>query len=252
MIEINLLPREFRKKPLSLSLGKSTVHFVVAIAAVLVILASLTFYQKHQINTLESNIQKARQRASMLEKDIKLVDALIDVKDKIYRRLSAVEQLDSHRSASVRILEEICRNVPEFVWLGHFKEKPLTEPNTQFNRPTGQKNKQPGLQRGRQPGQEEEMAGAENPWVRQAEIEGYAFTLNALASFMINIMRSDYFDQVELVSTNEVKLQDHKTYNFVLSCNLHYLSDEELQNLFAQASDQNNSRQLSNSHRGSN
>jgi Tfp pilus assembly protein PilN len=245
MIEINLLPREFRKKPFSLSLGKSALHFVAAIAAVLVTLVGLTFYQMHQLNTFETNIQKARQRAAMLEKDIRLVDALIDVKDKIHRRLAAVEQLDSHRSASVRILEEISRTVPEFVWLGRFKDKPLPAPNAQSNQPAGQ-------QKGSQPGQEGDTAATENPWVRQAEIEGYAFTLNALASYMINVMRSDYFDDVELVSTDEVKLQDHKTYNFVLSCNLHYLSDEELQKLIAQASDQSNSRQSSTGLQGSN
>jgi Tfp pilus assembly protein PilN len=245
MIEINLLPREFRKKPFSLSLGKSTLHFVAAVAAVLVTLVGLTFYQMRQINTFETNIEKARQRAAMLEKDIRLVDALIDVKDKIQRRLAAVEQLDSHRSASVRVLEEISRSVPEFVWLGRFKDKPLPVPKAQSNQPAGQ-------QKSGQPGQEIDTAAAENPWVRQAEVEGYAFTLNALASYMINVMRSDYFDEVELVSTDEVKLQDHKTYNFVLSCNLHYLSDEELQKLIAQASDQSDSRQSSTVLQGSN
>ncbi len=244
MIEINLLPREFRKKPFSLSFGKSALHLVVAIAAVLVTLAGLTFYQMRQINTLETNIQKAHQRAAMLEKDIRLVDALIDVKDKIHRRLAAVEQLDSHRSAWVRILEEISQNVPEFAWLGRFKEEPLPAPASQQDTQSGQ-------QKGSQPEQAGETVAVENPWVRKAQVEGYAFTLNALASYMINVMRSDYFDEVELVSTDEVKLQDQKTYNFVLSCNLHYLSDEELQKLIAQADDQSDSLQSSTVLQGS-
>ena len=180
----------------------------------------------------------------MLEKDIRLVDALLDVKDKIHRRLAAVEQLDSHRSAWVRILEEISQNVPEFVWLGRFKEEPLPAP-------AGQQDKQSGEKKASQQGQEAETAKNEIPWVRKTEVEGYAFTLNALASYMINVMRSDYFDEVELVSTDEVKLQDQKTYNFVLSCNLHYLSDEELQKLIAQASDQADSLQSSTVLQGS-
>jgi len=71
--------------------------------------------------------------------------------------------------------------------------------------------------------------------VRHVEIEGYTFTLNALAAFMINMMRSDYFDEVELTSTSEKAFGEQKAYNFVLACNLHYLSDEELRGLIAQA-----------------
>jgi Tfp pilus assembly protein PilN len=124
MIEINLLPREFRKKSVSLSFGKSGLYVIAGVVGVLVMLAGITIYQMRQLSTLEANIRKARQRAAMLEKDIKLVDALIDVKQKIHRRMAAVEQLDSHRSTWVRILEDVARNVPEFVWLGRFKEEP--------------------------------------------------------------------------------------------------------------------------------
>ena len=82
------------------------------------------------------------------------------------------------------------------------------------------------------------------------EVEGYAFTLNSLASFMIRMMRSDYFDDVELVAANEVSFDENskvvssgdrsggknrKAYHFTLSCNVHYLSDEELRTIIASA-----------------
>jgi hypothetical protein len=60
-----------------------------------------------------------------------------------------------------------------------------------------------------------------------------------MASFMINMMRSDYFDNVELITSSERTFDDQKAYNFVFSCNVHYLSDEELQNLIALANDDN-------------
>ena len=252
MIEINLLPREFRKKPVSLSFGKSGLYAVAAVAGVLVMLAAITIYQMHQLSTLETNIRKAWQRAAMLEKDIKLVDALIDVKEKIGQRMAAVEQLDGHRSTWVRILEDVSRNVPEFVWLGRFKEEPFPEPPAQSIQQPNQQNDQSGKPQGSRQVQQSDTAVTVNPWVRQAEVEGYAFTLNALASFMINMMRSDYLDEVELVSTDEVKLQDQKTYNFVLSCNLHYLSDEELRGLIAQAGDRSDSEKSSTGHHGLN
>ena len=72
--------------------------------------------------------------------------------------------------------------------------------------------------------------------VTPLKIEGYAFTLNALAKYMINMMRSDYFDKVELASTEEKLLNDQKAYNFVLTCDAHFLSDEDLRRLIAQTS----------------
>jgi Tfp pilus assembly protein PilN len=68
------------------------------------------------------------------------------------------------------------------------------------------------------------------------EIEGYAFTLNAVAAFMIKLMQSDYFDNVELMESKENKFsEDERAFLFTVSANAHYLSDEELRNLAAQA-----------------
>ena len=229
MIEINLLPKEYRKKQVSFSLGKSGYYAVAGAAAVLLMLFGVTFYQMSQLRDLDSNIAKARQRAAMLDKDIKLVDALTDVKNKITQRMSAVERLDSHRSAWVRILEDLSRNVPDFVWLGRFEEK-VPKP--------GAVDKNAKLKAGEAQPKPQPVDSSSIPTVRQVELEGYAFTLNALAAFMIRMMRSDYFDEVELVSTNEVKLEDQKAYDFVLTCNLHYLSDEELRNMIGKSKDE--------------
>ena len=239
MIEINLLPKEYRKKQVSFSLGKSGYYVMGAAAAVVLMLFAVTFYQMGQLRSLDSNIAKARQRAAMLEKDIKLVDALTDVKDKITQRMRAVERLDSHRSAWVRILEDVTKNVPDFIWLGRFEEKvpkPLPADKT-------------ALANKNAASTQTTAAGASaEPTVRQVELEGYAFTLNALAAFMIKMMRSDYFEEVELVSTNEIKLEEQKAYNFVLTCNLHYLSDEELRNMIGNSKDEEASPDSKTSH----
>lgn len=232
MIEINLLPKDYQKKSFSLSLGKTGVYSLIAAAGVVIMLIGVTFYQMHQLTTLDENIKKAQQRAAMLQKDIAVVDALTDVKSKINRRITAVDKLDGHRSSWVRVLEDLTRNVPEFVWLVKFEE--------------GNSNKQEVRGKPRNQKEEEEdvipAGSSRTPEVMKVSVEGYAFTLNALATFMINMMRSDYFDEVELTSTEEVFLdneQDHKAFNFVLTSNLHYLSDEQLRNLVAQASTNN-------------
>jgi len=124
MIEINLLPKQYRKSGVSFSFGKSSLYAIAGVVGVILMLAGISVYQWDQTKKLDENIAKARQRAAMLQKDIQLVDALIDVKTKIRKRMSAVERLDSHRSTWVRILEDLSRNVPEFVWLARFTEAP--------------------------------------------------------------------------------------------------------------------------------
>lgn len=232
MIEINLLPKEYRKRKFDFSIGKTGVYAVGAAAAIVVMLIGITFFQKWQMSEIDADIQKARQRAQMLAKDIKVVDALTDVKVKIQRRMSAVERLDSHRSSWVKLLEEMALTVPDYVWVGNFHEKPLVAqaaPKPQNAKPN------PGQVVTETPAKPAPVKN--QPMVREAEVEGYAFTLNSLASYMINMMRSDYFDKVELVSTKEVTLQKKKAFSFVLSFDVHYLSDEELQEKIAKKED---------------
>ncbi|PWB68202.1 hypothetical protein C3F09_12125 [candidate division GN15 bacterium] len=233
MIQINLLPKNYLKSQSSFNFGKTGLYIVGAAAGVIVMLAVVTFYQVRQIGTLESGIERANERAAMLQKDIKLVDALIDVKTKINHRLEAVERLDRHRSVWVRILQDVASNVPDFVWLSELREKaPAVKPDqskTTGSMPDAKKNAKDNT------AQVAATPTDTMPSFNQAEIEGHAFTLNALAAFMINLMRSDYFDNVELVSSKEVKFTgNEKAYNFVVSCNVHYLTDEQLRTMVAQ------------------
>ncbi len=252
MIEINLLPKGYRKKQVSFSVGKSGVYAVAGAIGVVLMLIGVTVFQINQLASLNGNIEKAQQRAAMLQKDIQLVDALTDVKEKISARMAAVEQLDSHRSAWVRILEDISVNVPEFVWLGRFTEKSLEADSA---KPAAKQLAYSTVQ-SQQPAEPVETAAPTpsptGPKIMPVEVEGYAFTLNALASFMINTMRSDYFEEVELVSTKETTLGEYRAYNFVLSAKLHYLSDDELQGRVAQAEAEKASEESQTRHKSLN
>jgi len=244
MIEINLLPKDYQKKSFDFSLGKAGFYAVGAAVGVVVVLLIWTGIQQHRLSSLEDKIEKARQKEMMLQKDIKLVDALNDVKAKITHRLKAVERLDAHRSAWVRILEDVARNVPEFVWLARFEE---TRPDEEDPRKSKKKSSKQVVDK-----EEQAPTKPSNPSVKQGEVEGYAFTLNALASFMIKMMRSDYFDEVELVTTNEVNIDENKAYNFVLSFNVHYLSDEQLRGLIAAQGEESESTGSTTSHKSLN
>jgi Tfp pilus assembly protein PilN len=215
-IKINLLPKQYQKRAGGLSIGKRGKYVVAAVAGVLVMLGGITLYQTHQISELEGQIEIAQTRTMQLQQDIQLVDALMDIKTKITDRLDAVERLDRHRSTWVRIVEDLSRNVPDFVWVTNFTEfapPPVAGDSTAA--------------------QAIEVSSV--PSIRDVEIEGYTFTLNALATFMIKMMRSNYFDEVDLSNVAEVEFGMQKAYNFKLGCKVHYLSDEELEQVLVQA-----------------
>jgi Tfp pilus assembly protein PilN len=233
MININLIPKQYLKRGGSFNFGKYGVYAVVGVCGVVIMLGSVTMYQVHQMDELTGQMEIAKSRTMQLQRDIQMVDALIDIKAKITNRMEAVERLDRHRGAWVRILGDISRNVPEFVWLSSFAEvnpKPVAVPPRQ------------GLagKPGTAPVPVDTTANVvvqNGPIVKPAEIEGFTFTLNALASFMIKMMRSDYFDNVDLIYSKEIAFGKQKAYNFKLSCNVHYLSDEEVERLAQEAID---------------
>ena len=240
MIEINLLPKEYKKKGFNLSFGKAGAYAVFGVIGIIVMLAGVTFYQMQQLTSLDAKIKIANKRAAMLQKDIKVVDALIDVKSKVKQRMAAVERLDSHRSTWVRILNDFAKNVPEFVWLGKIEELSEKKQDDKKKGPKANKSKKVKTPA---------KAASSLPSVNPVRIEGYAFTLNALASFMIKMMRSDYFDEVELTSTSEVTFENHKAHNFVVSANLHYLSDDEMRQLIASIKGNNKESTKKTSHK---
>jgi Tfp pilus assembly protein PilN len=257
MIQINLLPKEYLKSKRSLSFGKSGMYVVAGGVAVVALLAGVTFWQMHQVSTLDENIARANQRAAMLRQDIQMVDALTDVKDKITKRVQAVERLDRHRTVWVRLLENVAQDVPEFVWLSEFRQTGLKFTNKLA--PVAAKDPQAGSATpptAPEPGKyaaDKSSTGADTATVHPVEIEGYAFTLNAIAAFMIKLMQSDYFDNVELMESKDNKFSDdERAYQFTVSANAHYLSDEELRNLAAQADREAESASTAQSPKGLN
>ncbi len=227
-IRINLLPKQYQKRSGGFNLGKQGKYAIAVVAGIMVTLGTVTVYQMHQIGELEGQMEIARSRTMQLQEDIQLVDALMDIKNKITDRLGAVERLDRHRSTWVRILEDMSRNIPDFVWLTNFAEiKKAAAPAASTTPPTAAQ----GSATTAAP------AASSLPTVRDVQLEGYTFTLNALANLMIKMMRSDYFDEIDLASVKEVEFGEQKAYNFKVGCQVHYLSDEDLEKDLAQAGD---------------
>lgn len=231
-IQINLLPKEFRRRAGTPSLGRSGYYAMGAVGGLVLLIGVITVFQRVQLTQLGQKMDVAQFRTEQLQKDIAVVDALIDVKAKIMQRMEAVERLDRHRSVWVRILEDVGRRVPEYTWLSAIKE---SNPESASKAKTNKTAKATGATTTAQAGAPaaDTTAKAETGQMpfRAVSIEGFSFTLNSLANFMINLMNSQFFSDVEMASVEEVQFQKQKAYSYKLTATLHFLSDEELKKI---------------------
>ncbi|MCK4858091.1 MAG: PilN domain-containing protein [candidate division Zixibacteria bacterium] len=210
MIEINLLPREYRQRRTSFSFDKKMLYIGAALVMFIAVLGATTIYQKHEIARIDNLIDKARIEETRYRKDLDLIDGLTEVKEKILQRLDAVDKLDQRRDFYVSLLEDINRRVPEFLWMSSFTEIPPPPPP---DNPKKEKKEKKA---------DATIAAAPAATVGSARIEGYAFNLNAIATFMIAMMKSDYFDNIRLGHTIRERIADTRAYNFAITCDLNY------------------------------
>ncbi|MCK4404740.1 MAG: PilN domain-containing protein [candidate division Zixibacteria bacterium] len=217
-VEINLLPRELRRKRRSISFDKN-LTIIAAFAGLLVVLfVGINVFQGIKLKALNAKIAEAQRKADELRKNIELVDALTELKGKVLQRMSAIEALDRNRTVWVRVLEDLNRRVPDYLWLSLLREEESQN----------QKTPDPGT----------ETTGSFNqiqsPVTKRVTIEGYSYSLNSLASFLIQLMGSKYFKNMELQFVKRAKLdpiceadKEDKTFSFQLVGDLYYLPDFE-------------------------
>jgi Tfp pilus assembly protein PilN len=211
-IEINLLPRELRKRRPGISFDKS-LTLVAGLAVVLVVaFVGMNVFQSMKLKTLNNKIAEAQRRAEELRKNIELVDALTDVKDKVLQRMSAIEALDRNRAVWVGVLEDLTRRVPDYLWLSLLEEEEEepsaavpdsgTDSTALVSQPT-------------------------SPPQKRVTMEGYSYSLNSLASFLIELIGSPYFKNMELQYVKRAEVEERKTFTFQLVGDLYYVPDLE-------------------------
>lgn len=210
MIEINLLPKEYRKRTRAFSFDKKLISLAAAVAVILLLLVSVTMYQKYQLASLDEDISRASAKRARLQEDIKLIDGLTELKEKILHRMDAIENLDRYRSTWVDVLQDLNSRVPDFMWLtrvAEFAEQKTAQPKAK-----------------NVPGQQaEDTVKTEIVVFDQSvptQIEGYAFTLNSVASLMVGLMKSDYFDNVDLAFAKEEEVMGISAFKFRVACDL--------------------------------
>ena len=211
MIEVNLLPKEYRKRATTFRFDKKVIYSVVAAGVIVLLLVAVTFHQKYQLSSLDQSIARASAEKLRLQEDIKLIDGLTELKEKIILRMEAIEKLDRYRSTWVNVLQDLNVRVPDFLWLTGVAGSEEVGGVQPVSRNV------PG-QQAVDTTQTDEFVLFDKPV--PTEIEGYAFTLSSVASFLVGLMKSDYFDNINLAFAKEEEVMGISAYKFRLMCDL--------------------------------
>jgi Tfp pilus assembly protein PilN len=210
MIEINLLPKELKRKGRAIAFDKNLIYGGVLAGALVLLFAIISIFQGFKLKALDDKIAEAKKRTEELRKTIELVDALTNLKDKVLQRMSAIETLDKNRATWVYILEDLSQRVPEYLWLSVLREEEA----------------EPEVQTGTEADTSLKQALPVTP-TRKVDIEGYTYSINSLALFLIQLVRSDYFTNMELEFVKKSEVEKQKIFSFGLSGELIYTPEPE-------------------------
>ena len=120
MIRINLLPhreekRQAQKRQMGVIAGGVAILGVLSILLGYTIIAGIIEYQKNNNEFLKGEIAK-------LDKEIAEIKALKDKTKSLLDRKKVVEDLQTDRSSSVHLLDQLVRQLPEGIYLKSIKQ----------------------------------------------------------------------------------------------------------------------------------
>jgi Tfp pilus assembly protein PilN len=219
MIEINLLPKDLKRGRLSFKLDRNLVMAFSGAAALLgVMLIYSFFFQQRTISSLEKQLAISKAETSKYTSEIVKIDEIGKKKEQILARMTTIQLLDKNREYWVSLLEDLAPRVPEYVWLTTIRQAPPVSATPAAQQPP---NAAP--------------AASTSQTASKSTIEGYSFSLNSLATFLIRLKKSDYVDKIEISSIKLQQVEKAEAYNFKLNCDLVTPAAENLDVQTAQA-----------------
>lgn len=178
MIRINLLPQEERvqRKAVAMPAIGAFVPFVVLglFAAGLV---TVTMMERQKITGLKTDIARAEEEARRLKPVIERVNDLTKKREELNTRLQIITDLDKNRFHSVRLMDEMAQNLPQYLWMGGIRDE----------------------------------GGA------KVSVEGVTFSNLVVADFMTRLEASELFENVDLVITEKGKIEEREVIKFTVT-----------------------------------
>ncbi len=181
MIRINLLPQEARRATggggSGFQLDKMKAIPIGVLGLVVLACVSTMMLQGAKLSSLERDVAQARAEAEQYKKTIDLINDMVAKEQELNRRLALVDQLDRNRFRTVKVLDEMARRVPRYMWL------------------TGLNNVSP----------------------ERVAIEGYAFSNLVVSDLMTSLDESDLFDTTELTVAERKVVDGQNAVGFTVT-----------------------------------
>jgi len=183
MIRINLLPREDkaqRKGPsVSFKAGELVMPIGIVAAALLVMMGT-ALSQNSRINGLQKSIDQVEAESRALAPQIARVNRLAQERAELDLRLGIISKLEKGRTQDVRLMDELARCVPDYLWL----------------------------------------TSAVQDGSDHMSLEGVTLSNLVVSDFMSRLERSPMFANVELGVAERGKVSDRDVVKFRVSCQL--------------------------------
>ncbi len=182
MIRINLLPAEEKAARKSITLKRPTgvlAPLLLLGIGVTVVVASVV-QQQAQVRSLEHDLRAVESEISRLAPEVALVERLGKERAELDLRLSVIDRLSEKRFDAVRLVDELDRAVPDYLWI----------------------------------------TAAVQTGPDQMNVEGVTFSNLIIADYMTRLDRSPYFANVDLGVAERGSIDERDVVKFKLSMNL--------------------------------
>lgn len=181
MIRINLLPREERIAAPKLTLPDFNSMVPLAVlGGVLAIVAVTAVLERAKIAALSHDVTELREEVRAIQPQVDRVRRLTAQREDLERRLDVIRQLDQGRFLSVRIMDNVSREVPRYLWLTNMEQQGLGG----------------------------------------VSMKGITFSNLIVADFMMRLERSEMFAEVDLTQTNKGKVEERDVMEFSITAAL--------------------------------
>lgn len=182
MIRINLLPAEEKQARKGLTIKRPTgmlLPLVVLGIGVTAVVASVV-HQQAQLQSLTRDLRAVEGEIGRLAPEVALVERLSKERAELDLRLSVIDQLSEKRFDAVRLMDELDRAVPDYLWLTSAVQ---TAPD-------------------------------------KLNLEGVTFSNLIIADYMTRLDRSPYFANVDLGVADRGAIEERDVVKFKLTMEL--------------------------------
>lgn len=180
MIRINLLPQEekaHRQVSFNFKAGEILIP-VAVVAAVALVLGGTAMSQQVSVASLQKSITDVEEQSRALGPQIERVNRLAREKAELDLRLGIISKLESGRTSSVRLMDELARCVPDHLWLTTAQQVSPT----------------------------------------QVSVEGVTYSNLVISDFMSSLERSPMFANVEVTLAQRSESSTGSTVKFRINC----------------------------------